>query len=143
MARYDQVEPHVGIVRVPLDDDLTFSAKGEFGPVGVSINSNGRLEIGNVGSTKIIGVLVKNIAVTPGGLLGTTIPLGGWMGGKAGDIVDVMVAGQILDTGLPAGSLIYAATATGVLSTTNTGTPVGFTVEAGRLVVRPNFTPGA
>lgn len=142
MARYDQVEPHVGIVRVPLDDDLTFSAKGEFGPVGVSINSNGRLEIGSAGGTKIIGVLVKNIAVTPGGLLGVQTPINGWMGGKAGDVVDVMVAGQILDTGLPAGSVIYAAS-NGALSTTNTGTPVGFTVEAGRLVVRPNFTPGS
>lgn len=142
MARYDQVEPHVGIVRVPLDDDLTFSAKGEFGPVGVSINTDGRLEIGSTGGTKIIGVLVKNVAVTQGGLLGTVTPLNSWMGGKAGDVVDVMVAGQILDTGLPGGSIIYAA-AGGVLSTTNTGTPVGFTVEAGRLVVRPNFTPGS
>jgi hypothetical protein len=32
MARYDQVEPHIGIIRAPLAAALTFDANGEFGP---------------------------------------------------------------------------------------------------------------
>lgn len=139
-ARYDQVEPHVGIVRVPLDDDITFSSTGEFGPVGVSINANGRLEIGNAGQSGIIGVLVKNVPqISDGGYvppIGSTL-FQGWMGGKAGDVVDVMTQGEILDTGLPAGRAIYAA-ANGTLSATAaSGVYVGFTVEAGRLFVNP------
>ncbi len=143
-ARYDQVEPHVGIVRVPLEEDLTFDSNGELGPLGVSINSNGNLVIGDGGSTGIRGVLIKNIPVLPGGLLGTTVPVNGWMGGKAGDIMDVMVQGEIVDLDpdvFPAGSNIYAAS-NGELSTTDTGVPVGFTVEAGRLFVNVNAEPG-
>lgn len=134
-ARYDQVEPHVGIVRVPLAADLTFSAAGEFGPVGVSINGSGKLVLGTAGATGLVGVLVKNTQVIPAGFVGAPITLNNWMGGKAGDIVDVMTQGEILDTGLAAGLKIYSA-AGGVLSSTvNAGFQVGFTVEAGRLFV--------
>jgi hypothetical protein len=64
------------------------------------------------------------------------------MGLKAGDIVDVMTNGEIVDlagsgiTGLAAGQPIYT-TAAGDLTNVATGnTKIGYTVEADRLVVR-------
>lgn len=138
-ARYDQVEPHVGIVRVPLAADITFSADGEFGPVGVSINASGKLVLGTAGQSGLIGVLVKNTQVLPAGLGSDPITLNNWMGGKAGDIVDVMVQGEILDTGLEAGSKIYSAANGDISDTANAGFQVGFTVEEGRLFVYPGL----
>jgi hypothetical protein len=135
MARYDQVEPHVGIVRAPLAANLTFDVNGELGPVGVSIDLNGRCVVGTAGQGGLAGVLVKNVPMVPGGRFTAGQIVNNWMGGRAGDIVDIMTQGQILGTGLPAGSKIYADAA-GVLSTTvRAGFQVGYTVEAGRLVV--------
>lgn len=135
MARYDQVEPHVGIVRAPLAADLTVDANGEFGPVAVSLDANGRVVVGTAGQSGFAGVLVKNLPVVPAGRFSAAQTVNNWLGARAGDVVDIMTQGQILDcTGLPAGSAIYADAA-GALSTTATGTRVGFTVEAGRLVV--------
>jgi hypothetical protein len=134
MARYDQVEPHVGIVRAPLAADITFPADGEFGPVGVSLDANGRVVIGTAGQSGFIGVLVKNVPTIPAGTYSPQMTINNWMGGRAGDIVDVMIQGQILDTDLPAGSAVYAA-ADGTLGTVAGGARVGYTVEAGRLVV--------
>lgn len=137
-ARYDQVEPHVGIVRVPLAADLTFT-NGEFGPKGVSINGSGRLVLGTGGTTGLIGVLVKNTQVIPAGFTGSPITLNNWMGGKAGDIVDVMVQGEILDTAFAAGLKLYSATNGDLSATVNAGNGVGFTVEAGRFFVYPGL----
>jgi hypothetical protein len=135
-ARYDQVEPHVGIVRAPLAANITFSAAGEYGPVGVSLDANGRVVIGTAGQSGFIGVLVKNVPTMPAGLATVASVVNDWMGGRAGDIVDVMTQGQIVDTGLAAGTKIYTS-AGGVLSATvNAGFQVGYTVEAGRLVVQ-------
>lgn len=135
MARYDQVEPHVGIVRAPLAANLTFSGAGEFGPAGVSLDANGRVVVGTGGQSGLAGVLVKNVPTMPASLAVAAQTINNWMGGRAGDVVDIMTQGQILDTGLPAGSKIYSA-ADGTLSDTATGgTQVGYTVEAGRLVV--------
>ncbi len=134
-ARYDQVEPHVGIVRAPLAANITFSATGEYGPVGVSIDANGRCVIGTAGQSGLVGVLVKNVPDVPAGFYAAGTVVNNWMGGRAGDVVDIMIQGQILDTGLPAGTKIYSA-ANGTLSgTANAGFQVGYTVEAGRLVV--------
>lgn len=134
MARYDQVEPHVGIVRAPLAADLTIPADGEFGPVGVSLDANGRVVVGTAGQSGYAGVLVKNLPTIPAGRFTSGQVINNWMGARAGDVVDIMTQGQILDTNLPAGSPIYAA-ADGTLSTTVGGVKVGYTVEAGRLVV--------
>lgn len=136
MARYDQVEPHVGIVRAPLAADLTVPAGGEFGPVACSIDANGRAVVGTEGQSGFAGVFVKNLPTKPAGRFSAAQNINHWMGARAGDIIDIMIQGQILDTGLPAGSQIYAVPATGVLTTTATGNVrVGYTVEAGRLVV--------
>ena len=137
MARYDQVEPHVGIVRAPLAANLTLDAHGEFGPIAVSLDANGRVVVGTEGQSGFVGVLVKNVPVVPAGRFTAAQVVNNWMGARAGDVVDIMTQGQILEvTGLAAGSAIYAVPATGVLTTTASGNVrVGFTVEAGRLVV--------
>lgn len=137
MARYDQVEPHVGIVRAPLAADLTVPASGEFGPIAVSLDVNGRVVIGTAGASGFAGVLVKNLPVVPGGRFSAAQMVNNWMGARAGDVVDIMIQGQIVDVpGLTAGSAIYAVPATGALTTTAAGNVrVGFTVEATRLVV--------
>lgn len=135
MARYDQVEPHVGIVRAALAANLTVPGDGQYGPVGVSLDANGRCVVGTAGQAGLVGVLVKNLPTIPAGLVGAASTVNNWMGARAGDIVDIMIQGQILDTGLPAGTKIYSA-AGGVLSgTVAAGFQVGYTVEAGRLVV--------
>lgn len=135
-ARYDQVEPHVGIVRAPLAANLTLSGAGEFGPIAVSLDANGRVVVGTQGQSGIAGVLVKNVPVAPAGRFSAAQTINNWMGARAGDVVDIMIQGQILDTGLPAGSTIYAIPASGVLTATASGNVrVGYTVEAGRLVV--------
>jgi hypothetical protein len=63
---------------------------------------------------------------------------------KAGEIVDIMTDGDIVEmAGVAAGSLVTAATVGGVVddvAADATHWPVGFTVEATRLVVR--CTPG-
>lgn len=137
MATYDQVEPHVGIVRAPLAANLTLDASGRFGPLAVSLDANGRVVVGTNGQSGFVGVLVKNVPVIPAGRFTAAQTVNNWMGARAGDIVDIMIQGQIVDvTGLAAGSAIYAVPATGVLTTTATANVrVGFTVEATRLVV--------
>lgn len=137
MAKYDQVEPHVGIVRAPLAADLTVPASGEFGPIAVSLDTNGRVVVGTAGNSGFVGVLVKNVPVIPAGRFTAGQIVNNWMGARAGDVVDIMIQGQIVDcVGLAAGSQVYAVPATGVLNNVATGNVrVGFTVEATRLVV--------
>lgn len=56
---------------------------------------------------------------------------------KAGNILDIMTDGEIVDvTGLVAGTTYYLNAATGVLQTAESRYKVGHTVEAWRLVVR-------
>jgi hypothetical protein len=136
-ARYDQVEPHVGIVRAALAANLTFSANGEFGPTAVSLDANGRVVVGTAGQSGLVGILVKNVPNHPAGFAVASQVVNNWMGGRAGDIVDIMTRGQILDVaGLAAGSKVYAHP-DGSLDTTigADGVQIGYTVEAGRLVV--------
>jgi hypothetical protein len=137
MAKYDQVEPHVGIVRAPLAADLTVPASGEFGPIAVSLDANGRVVVGTAGLSGFVGVLVKNVPVIPAGRFTAGAIVNNWMGARAGDVVDIMIQGEIVDVvGLAAGSAVYAIPATGVLNNTAAGNVrVGFTVEATRLVV--------
>lgn len=139
-ARYDQVEPHVGIVRAPLAADLTFDANGEFGPKAVSLDANGRVVIGTAGPSGFAGILVKNVPVVPAGRFTAAQTVNHWMGGRAGDVVDIMTQGQIVDVeGLVAGAAVYAEP-DGDLIANDDGAGandrVGYTVEAGRLVVQ-------
>lgn len=118
MARYDKYDPVSGGFRAPLNADW---ADGDVGLVfGVGLNSSGRVVKG-AGQTGVRGVLVVDAK-----------------GYKAGDIVDVMTNGEIVEVAsLAAGTRYVANTGTGVLATA-TGTEVGYTVEATRLVVRAN-----
>lgn len=118
MARYDKYEPKSGGFRARLAANLSKTEPGN--PIGVGLNASG-LVVAGAGQTGVVGILDLHSDL------------------KAGQVVDVMTDGDVVDmTGLVAGTVYYAAAADGVISTTNTGKRVGFTVEAGRLVVRLN-----
>lgn len=125
MARYDKYDPFSGGFRAPLNADWAVADYGV--PIGVGLNATGRVVKG-AGATGILGVLVVDGRVE-GGVVKSQPK-------KAGDIVDVMTDGEIVDVAsLNAGTAYVANTTTGALATA-TGTYVGFTVEASRLVVR-------
>ncbi len=119
MARIDKYGPKTGGFRAPLAADQAKTSAGN--PLGVGLDVNGRVVVG-AGNTGLVGLLVLT------------------QDKKAGDIVDVMTHGEMVEmTGLTAGTVITAADATGVLATTAPGagrTRVGWTVEATRLIVR-------
>lgn len=129
MARMDKIEPRAGSFRAPLAANWAANMAGKI--VGVGLNGSGRLVAG-AGATGVIAVLCLTEAK------------------NAGDMVDAMREGDIVDfetladgtTPVTAGAHYYAAAADGVVSTTNTGTKIGFTVAddgtlgfRGRLVV--------
>lgn len=125
MARYDKYDPISGGFRAPLAANWA-GALGD--PVGVGLDANGRIVPG-AGNTGVLGVVVVDGQVNAQGTRSNVK--------MAGDILDVMTDGEIVDcTGLTAGTVYYAAAANGAISTTNTGTRLGSTVEAQRLVVR-------
>ncbi len=136
--RYDKYSGDVGGFRAKLNADLTFDAEGCSGVKVVSLNSSGRVVIGTAGQSGFVGVLLKNVPLTPAlgsiaGQVNAAVPIGG----KAGDVVDIMTDGEIVDVpGLAAGTR-YFAKADGTLSSAAADGPyVGHTVEATRLVVR-------
>jgi hypothetical protein len=111
-VRFDQYK--VGF-RAPLAADYT----GAVAALGVGLNASGQVVPG-AGATGVIGVicLPKNR--------------------KAGDVIDVMEFGEILEAGLASGTVYTANTTTGVISNaaaSATQTPIGFTSEASRLIV--------
>lgn len=116
MARIDKYDPVDGGFRAPLNA----SRSGAAAPVGVGINSSGRVVAG-AGQTGIVGVLCKPDDAA------------------AADIMDVMTHGELVEFGGAAGTVYTANTTTGVISNaavSATQVPVGFTVEGDRLVVR-------
>lgn len=141
MPRYDKYDPISGGFRGKLNAALTLTDGGYMG--AVSLNASGRVVPGTAGQTGIVGVLVKNVARGPldrnflstfGGTPNPYAPVGA----QAGDQVDIMTSGEIVDLDpddFPAGTAFYAA-ADGTIGTDAAGTPIGWTVEAGRLVVR-------
>ena len=146
MARYDKYDPVVSGFRAPLAANLTLVAGSRngvnlapgVGPVGVSLDANGRVVVGGAAQSGMVGVLVKNM---PAGAVAGSAQLASVtaapVGAQAGDIVDVMTNGEIVDISLAAGTKYYADATTGVLTTTAAGNYyVGTTVEATRLVVR-------
>lgn len=117
MANYDKYDPKAGGFRAPLHADWS---KDDLKTVfGVGLNASGNLVKG-AGTSGVVGVLVLTEAL------------------KAGDIVDVMTAGEIVDFPGVAGTVYYTATATGIVDATSAAgkSRVGHTVKAGRLVVR-------
>lgn len=141
MAKYDKYDGIVGGFRAALAADLTFDAAGHFGPKAVSINTTGKVVVGTAAQSGGVGILVKSVPFYPNlGNIPGAINAGVPIGGKAGDVVDIMTSGEILGVGLVAGTTYYAAadgslTATPPVAGTN-GVHVGHTVEADRLIVR-------
>lgn len=131
MPRYDKYEPYAGGFRAPLAAAVLV-ANG-MTAFGVGLNSSGHVVLG-AGQSGIVGVMISHGAKA------------------AGDIVDVMTSGEIVEMtadGTPtgaaaaAGTLYYAAAATGAIDNAFVAgdKALGFTVEATRLVVR--FATGA
>lgn len=117
MARIDKYESMTGGFRAllgftPVTADLEK-------PLVVGLDANGRVVKGP-GNTGLLGILVLTEVL------------------NVGAAVDVMQDGELVElTGLTAGTRYFAVSAAdGALNTTNTGVPVGHTVEADRLVVR-------
>jgi hypothetical protein len=112
MARIDKYDPVDGGFRAP----LAGAWAGQAAPIGVGLDVNGRVVPG-AGQTGIVGVLCKPDAAA------------------AGSVVDIARDAELVEfNGVP-GTVYYAADADGAISTTDTGTVVGFTVEASRLIV--------
>ncbi len=146
-ARYDKYDGVDGGFRAILAADLTFDAAGAFGPKGVSLDATGKVVVGTAGQSGGIGVLVKNVPLYPNlgsvvGAVATGIPIGG----RAGEAVDIMTDGEIVDVpGLAAGTRYYSDAA-GLLTATAPGAgvngyQVGWTTDVQgnglfRLVVR-------
>lgn len=136
MARFDKYDPISGGFRAPL---AAAWAGALATPVGVGLDANGRVVPG-AGNTGVIAVVCIDGQVNAQGTR-TNVK-------NAGDVVDCMTGGEIVDcTGLVAGDEYFAAAADGVL--TNAGpaaganlTRVGWTVEAQRLVVRTERVQG-
>jgi len=144
MARYDKYEPIAGGFRALLNAALTLT-DGSIGPIAVSLNSSGRVVVGTAGQSGIAGVLVKNVAKGPTGQWNTALNGGtpnafAPVGAQAGDVVDIMTSGEIVDLDVddfPAGTLFHADPDGTISDTASEGSiPIGFTVAAGRLIVR-------
>lgn len=125
MARYDKYEPKGGGFRAAILADRVKSI-GVIGgtaaecAIGVGLDNAGRVVVG-AGTSGIVGVLVLSSDK------------------KAGDIVDVMTDGEIVEIGGTAGTIITADTTSGVLGTTAadaTHIRCGFIAEVGRMIVR-------
>lgn len=144
-AVYDKYEPLAGGFRAPLAATLPVDGNGESGVKAMSLDANGRAVVGTGGQSGLVGVTVKNVQVMPGSIAipTSTVLSHLWVGNRAGDVVDIMTNGEIVDldkTAFPAGSKVYAH-ADGTVDTVATaGTRIGHTVEAGRLVVRFHAT---
>ena len=127
MARFDKVDPKDGSFRAKLDAAIVAADAGKV--FGVGLNADGRVVRG-AGNTGVKGVICATEAMA------------------AGDPIDVMTDGELADfktlndgtTALTAGTNYYAAAGDGDISTTNTGTLIGWTVDIadgrGRFIVR-------
>jgi len=128
MARYDQYEPLAGGFRAKL---AAAWAAADGTPVAVGLDATGKVVPGE-GNTGIVGVVV---------LVGVNT--------EAGDIVDVMTHGEILEvddtgfTGRAAGIAVFADPVSGALTNVATDTvKIGHMVEADRLVVQKSASAG-
>ncbi len=148
---YDIYEPQAGGFRARLASSLASSlVNGGIGPIGVSLNASGRLVKGTAG-TGLVGILVKNVARGPVGSWGTSLQgtanPNAPIGVRAGDAVDVMTNGTIINLDpddFPAGTAFYVKANGDLTDDANEATkegniPIGFTVDAGHLVVRFSF----
>jgi hypothetical protein len=125
MARYDKYVPDLSGTRAALNADWLDADLGKVVPV--SLNTTGKVIKGTAGQSGFIGILCLTKKR------------------YAGDIVDVMQYGDVVEvTGTVPGQNYYAvADGSGIAVTVVLGAYVGFTVEADRLVVRAGLKSGA
>lgn len=121
MARVDKTESSVGVIRGTLNADIAQADWGK--PVGVSINTSGKVVRGTAGASGYVGVIIADKTNY-----------------RAGARCDIFRLAEIVEvTGMTPGVKVYAAAADGLLTTTATSNAyVGFMVEADRLVVNPS-----
>jgi hypothetical protein len=117
VTRIDKYEPLTGGHRAilgftPVTGDLEKI-------IGVGLDANGRVVKG-AGNTGLIGVLVPLTMLR-----------------NQGEAVDILQDGDLVECpGLVAGTRYYITADGATVNTTNTNIPLGWTVEADRLVVR-------
>lgn len=125
MSRYDKYDPVSGGFRAPLAAAILSADKDRI--QGVSINGSGQVVIGGAAETAIMGVICPGRAHA------------------AGDIVDVMTQGEIVEataTGgaaFAAGDVVRVVGATGVVEAGTAGAGqkvIGVMIELNRMVVR-------
>ncbi|AHG24405.1 minor capsid protein [Mycobacterium phage Oaker] len=126
--RFEKSNPYGGTFVAPLAVDLVEADHGNQ-VVGVGLNSSGQVVIG-AGQTGVIGVILP--------VVGSNILTGALLDAySAGDVIDVMVQGEIINYKFAngntpaAGTLIYS-NSSGVLSATYAAgsTLIGWTIEA-------------
>lgn len=126
MSRFDKYDPVSGGFRAPLAAAISSADIGKI--QAVSINTSGQVVIGGAAETAIIGVICAHKAFA------------------AGDVIDVMTAGEIVEatqtggTAFTAGALVYGHGTTGgvgvVDATSTSGKVLGKMIELDRMVVR-------
>jgi hypothetical protein len=124
MARIDKTDSAIGVFRANLAADYA----GSETPIAVGLDVNGRVVVG-AGVSGIVGILCRPV-------LNVQAPL---LPYKAGSPIDVLTNGELVEFAGVAGTKYTANTTTGVISSaaaSGTQIPVGWTVEATRLVVR-------
>lgn len=124
MARIDKTDSAIGVFRAPLAADYA----GSETPVGVGLDVNGRVVLG-VGQSGIVGILCR----PPQNPATPLLPY------KAGSPVDVLTTGELVEFAGVAGTKYTVNTVTGAITSaaaSATQIPIGWTVEATRLIVR-------
>lgn len=128
MSRFDKI---TRVFRIQLAANFGYTSNqpdlnnANLGQVwGVAMNANGQAIIGAVhGSSTNKGVTIINEPKA------------------AGETIDVMTHGEIVNftdsagVAVATGVDVFAANTTGKVDATTGGSPVGFTIEAGRLIV--------
>lgn len=118
MARYDKYDGVAGGFRVEAAADQIVGDYDKVLGLGLNASGLGLLKVPSNSGFKGVTIVDRTKR-------------------RAGDILDVMTNGEIVDcAGLVAGTTYYLNAATGVLQTAETRYHVGHTVEADRLVVR-------
>lgn len=122
MSRYDKYDPVSGGFRAPLADVISSSDVGKI--FAVALNNQGQVIRTGISTSPVVGVICPHKPFV------------------AGDIIDVMTAGEIVDatetagTAFAAGAAVYGHADGTVDDTAANGKLVGFTVESDRVVVR-------
>lgn len=145
MPRYDKYDPYNGGFRAQLAADWPVADAVGAVAYGVGLNASGKIVKG-AGVTGIKGLLIltqnKNLRDSAGAQA---------VKHQAGNWADIMTSGEIVEWATTAGvagvagfnyhvtvatGVIIAGTGAGGVTQPATSVPIGFTVEASRLIVR-------